>query len=146
MPMGMSELERLRSEVARLRAEVEATADANARAGEMMAALEETRAELNERVSALAEANAHAAELMVELDEAHGHVERMRDAAVAANEAKSRFLADMSHELRIPLNAIIGCRQRGVGDDGLKVLRAGIERVGLGVVTLRMVGVSTVTF
>src|SRR6185503_10062577 len=31
-----------------------------------------------------------------------------RAAAVAANEAKSAFLATMSHEIRTPMNAIIG--------------------------------------
>jgi signal transduction histidine kinase len=37
-----------------------------------------------------------------------GQLEAARDAALAANKAKSSFLASMSHELRTPLNAIIG--------------------------------------
>ncbi|MGB1110588.1 MAG: response regulator, partial [Gammaproteobacteria bacterium] len=34
-----------------------------------------------------------------------------REAALAANEAKSRFLAHISHEIRTPMNAIIGLTQ-----------------------------------
>lgn len=37
--------------------------------------------------------------------------ERARTAAVAANRAKSEFLAMMSHELRTPLNAVLGYSQ-----------------------------------
>jgi signal transduction histidine kinase len=38
----------------------------------------------------------------------HQQLETARDEALQANQAKTRFLANMTHELRTPLNAIIG--------------------------------------
>jgi len=49
-----------------------------------------------------------------------------RDTAEAANEAKTRFLASVAHEIRSPLNAIYGYAQlieRGEGKDALAAAR-----------------------
>ena len=45
------------------------------------------------------------------LQETHQQLERARQAAERANHAKSEFLSGMSHELRSPLNAILGFAQ-----------------------------------
>src|SRR5262249_9358734 len=61
-------------------------------------AMTSARSELNRRLEAQArQLAAQALEL-----------ERTRDQALEANRAKSEFLAYMSHELRSPMNAIIG--------------------------------------
>ena len=58
-----------------------------------------------------------------------------RDAAEAANEAKTRFLASVAHEIRSPLNAIYGYAQlleRGEGRDTLgaaRVIRRSAEHL-----------------
>ncbi len=58
-----------------------------------------------------------------------------KDAAEAANEAKTRFLASVAHEIRSPLNAIYGYAQlieRGEGRDALaaaKVIRRSAEHL-----------------
>ena len=44
--------------------------------------------------------------------------------AIAANEAKSRFLATMSHDLRTPLNAVIGFSELALLDSGETALSA----------------------
>src|SRR5574343_937340 len=43
-----------------------------------------------------------------ELRKAQMELTRLRDEAVAANSAKSAFLANMSHKIRSPMNAILG--------------------------------------
>lgn len=56
----------------------------------------------------------------------HARLIAERDAAEAANEAKTRFLASVAHEIRSPLNAIYGYAQlleRGEGTDALAAAR-----------------------
>ncbi|MDR1217218.1 MAG: response regulator, partial [Oscillospiraceae bacterium] len=50
----------------------------------------------------------HLNNMMERMQEMYDHSVRMRDAAVAASRAKSDFLSNMSHEMRTPMNAIIG--------------------------------------
>jgi len=58
--------------------------------------------------------------------EAFARLAAAKDAAEAANEAKTRFLASVAHEIRSPLNAIYGYAQlieRGEGRDALPAAR-----------------------
>jgi len=58
-----------------------------------------------------------------------------RDAAIAASEAKSRYLANVSHEIRSPLNAIYGYAQLMERDtatvprDAARIIRRSAEHL-----------------
>lgn len=78
------------------------------------------------RLLALAQATGEPADVqaLAELQAAFAALQTARDAAEAANEAKTRFLASVSHEIRSPLNAIYGYAQLLERNDGQGALRA----------------------
>ena len=70
--------------------------------------------------------SAHTSEPTPQPDVALSKLQRERDAAEAANAAKSRYLANVSHEIRSPLNAIYGYAQlleRGTAIDTIEAAR-----------------------
>ncbi|HSF12742.1 MAG TPA: ATP-binding protein [Erythrobacter sp.] len=64
------------------------------------------------------------AEALADVQAAFTTLQSAHDAAKAANEAKTRFLASVSHEIRSPLNAIYGYAQLLERNDGRDALRA----------------------
>jgi CheY-like chemotaxis protein/anti-sigma regulatory factor (Ser/Thr protein kinase) len=64
------------------------------------------------------------AQALEEVRAAFATLQSALDAARAANEAKTRFLASVSHEIRSPLNAIYGYAQLLERNDGRDALRA----------------------
>lgn len=61
-----------------------------------------------DRLAALAENRAHKRELELRVEERTARLRAMTERAIAADAAKSKFLATVSHELRTPLNGVIG--------------------------------------
>ena len=61
-----------------------------------------------DRLSALEAIAAHKAELEARVVERTARLEQMTERAIAADKAKTKFLATVSHEVRTPLNGVIG--------------------------------------
>jgi PAS domain S-box-containing protein len=75
---------------------------------DQMIELEQQREELQTLTEELADTNAQLHAALDATEAAHRDADRARAEAESANQAKSLFLAVTSHELRTPINAVIG--------------------------------------
>lgn len=82
--------------------------DSGDQLGVLVSAFNELRIKQIKNTKQLKHEQAELERHAVELEELSLVAQAARDEALAANAAKSRFLAVMSHELRTPLNTIIG--------------------------------------
>jgi signal transduction histidine kinase/ActR/RegA family two-component response regulator len=84
------------------------------------------------RVLATRERERQASRLMAEIrahERTDAELQRAKNAAEAANEAKSRYIVGISHELRSPLNAVLGYAQLLENDPGIPERRLPALRV-----------------
>jgi signal transduction histidine kinase/CheY-like chemotaxis protein len=75
---------------------------------ELRAGLKAAEAETRELARAQANAVVHSGIIMAELQRARGETDKAREVAERASLAKSEFLASMSHDIRTPMNAVVG--------------------------------------